>query len=136
MFLTVFIIGVFLIYGFISIQLMSNFFEEKSKTELQQTAHHIATEIDKYFAENMVIVDQMKTNQDYFTVIEEIKSQSEKRQHPLFNTVTQELQAIQASEENISLAYIAIVQANDLITSDASFDSAVDYQMNQRDWYK
>lgn len=136
MYLTVFIIGVFLIYGFISIQLMSNFFEEKSETELQQTAHHIATEIDKYFAENIVIVDQMKTNQDYFTVIEEIKSQAEKRQHPLFNTVTQELQAIQASEENISLAYIAIVQANDLITSDASFDSAVDYQMNERDWYK
>lgn len=135
LFLTVFVISIFFIYGFISIQLMSDFFEEKSKTELLKDAQQIVTEIDKFLGENIVIVDQMKTNQDYFTVIEEIKSQDEKRRHPLFDRVTQELQTIQTSEKNINLAYIAIVQANDLITSDYTFDSEPDYNMSKRDWY-
>lgn len=135
LFLTVFVISIFFIYGFISIQLLSSFFEEKSKTALLNDAHQVATEIDKFLGEKIVIVDQMKTNQDYFTVIEEIKSQDEKRQHPLFNIVTQQLQAIKASEKNINLAYIAIIQANDLITSDYNFDSEPDYDMSKRDWY-
>ncbi len=130
-----FIFVAFAVYGIISIQLLSGFFEANSKTALSRDARQIATEIDKFIEKNIVIVEQMKTNQDYQTITEALSTREEKRQHPLFNVVTQELQAIKASEPNISLAYIGVTKSNDVISSTPEFDPKPDYDLNKRLWY-
>lgn len=130
-----FIIVAFAVYGIISIQLLSNFFEDHSKTELSKDALQIATEIDKFIEKNIVIVEQMKTNQDYQAIIEALNTREEKRQHPLFNVVSQELLAIKASDPNISLAYIGVTKSNDVISSTVDFDPRPDYDLNKRLWY-
>lgn len=131
----IFILATFSIYGLISIRLMSNFFETNSKSQITKDANQIATEIDMFIGKNKVIVEQMKTNQDYQLITESLNTREEKRQHPLFNVVIQELQAIKATDENISLAYISILKSNDLISSTAEFDLAPDYDLNTRFWY-
>ena len=131
----IFIIAVFSVYGIIAIQLMGDFFVANSKSELSKDALQIATEIDSFIEKNMVIVEQMKTNQDYQAITEALNTREDKRQHPLFNVVTQELQAIKATDENISLAYIGIQKSNDLISSTYEFDPKPDYDLNQRIWY-
>lgn len=130
-----FIIVSFAIYGIISIQMLSGFFEANSKQEISQDAQQIATEIDKFIEKNIVIVEQMKTNQDYQAITEALNTRAEKRQHPLFNVITQELQAIKASDPNISLAYLGITKSNDLISSTPEFDPKPDYDLNKRLWY-
>jgi len=130
-----FIFIAFAVYGLISIELLSGFFEANSKTEISKDALQIATEIDKFIEKNIVIVEQMKTNQDYQAITEALVTREEKRQHPLFEVVTQELQAIKASDPNISLAYIGITKSNDVISSAAEFDPKPDYDINQRLWY-
>lgn len=134
--LSAFVIGATLLYGLFSVQMLYAFFAANSESALLKDARLIATEIDSTFEKNSVIVEQMKTNQDFLQVLAEIKSQSEKRTHPLFFRVTQSLQAIKASDANLNLAFVAISTANDLITSDAAFDSAPGYQMSERNWYK
>nr|WP_320024057.1 EAL domain-containing protein [uncultured Acetobacterium sp.] len=131
----IFIIAAFSIYGVISIQLMSDFFETNSKSELSKDALQIATEIDSFIEKDILIVEQMKTNQDYQAITEALNTRADKRQHPLFNVVTQELQAIKATDANISLAYIGVQKSNDLISSTADFDPKPDYDLNQRIWY-
>lgn len=131
----IFIIAAFSLYGIISIQLMSDFFETNSKKELSKDALQIATEIDSFIEKNIGIVEQMKTNQDYQAITEALNTRADKRQHPLFNVVTQELQAIKATDENISLVYIGVQKSNDLISSTYEFDPKPDYDLNQRVWY-
>ncbi|MBU4440603.1 MAG: EAL domain-containing protein [Acetobacterium sp.] len=131
----IFIIAAFSIYGVISIQLMSDFFETNSKSELSKDALQIATEIDSFIEKDIIIVEQMKTNQDYQAITEALNTRADKRQHPLFNVVTQELQAIKATDANISLAYIGVQKSNDVISSTADFDPKPDYDLNQRIWY-
>ena len=130
-----FIIVAFAVYGVISIQMLSGFFEAHSKIEISKDAQQIATEIDKFIEKNIVIVEQMKTNQDYQSITEALNTRAEKRQHPLFGIVTQELQAIKASDPNISLAYIGVTKSNDVISSTAEFDPKPDYDLNKRLWY-
>ena len=130
-----FIFVAFAVYGIISLQILSDFFEANSKEALSQDAQQIATEIDKFIEKNVVIVEQMKTNQDYQAITEALNTRAEKRQHPLFNVITQELQAIKASDPNISLAYLGITKSNDLISSTPEFDPKPDYDLNKRLWY-
>lgn len=130
-----FIFVAFAVYGIISIQMLSDFFEANSKKALSQDAKQIATEIDKFIEKNIVIVEQMKTNQDYQAITEGLNTREEKRQHPLFNVITQELQTIKASDPNISLAYLGITKSNDLISSTPDFDPKPDYDLNKRLWY-
>ena len=130
-----FIFVAFAVYGIISLQILSDFFEANSKEALSQDAQQIATEIDKFIEKNVVIVEQMKTNQDYQAITEALNTREEKRQHPLFNVITQELQAIKASDPNISLAYLGITKSNDLISSTPEFDPKPDYDLNKRLWY-
>lgn len=132
----VFIVAAFSIFGFISIWLTSNFFEAESTRELSKDALQITTEIDQYIGQNIAIVNQMKTNQDYQAITEALTTRDQKRQHPLFEVVTQELQAIKSSSPNISLAYIGITQSNDVISSTYDFDPKPDYDLNKRIWYK
>ncbi len=131
----VFIVSAFSIFGFISVWLTSNFFEAESTRELSKDALQIATEIDQFIGQNIAIVNQMKTNQDYQAITEDLTTRTEKRQHPLFEVVTQELQAIKSSSPNISLAYIGITKSNDVISSTYDFDPQPDYDLNNRIWY-
>ncbi|URN84474.1 EAL domain-containing protein [Acetobacterium wieringae] len=130
-----FIFVAFAVYGIISIQMLSGFFETNSKEQISKDAQQIATEIDKFIEKNIIIVEQMKTNQDYQAITEALNTREEKRQHPLFNVITQELQAIKASDPNISLAYIGVTKSNDLISSTPEFDPKPDYDLNKRLWY-
>lgn len=126
-----FIFVAFAVYGIISIQMLSGFFETNSKEQISKDAQQIATEIDKFIEKNIIIVEQMKTNQDYQAITEALNTREEKRQHPLFNVITQELQAIKASDPNISLAYIGVTKSNDLISSTPEFDPKPDYDLNK-----
>ncbi|WP_303871502.1 EAL domain-containing protein [Acetobacterium wieringae] len=130
-----FIFVAFAVYGIISIQMLSGFFETNSKEQISKDAQQIATEIDKFIEKNIIIVEQMKTNQDYQAITEALNTREEKRQHPLFNVITQELQAIKASDPNISLAYIGVTKSNDVISSTPEFDPKPDYDLNKRLWY-
>jgi diguanylate cyclase (GGDEF)-like protein len=125
----------FLIFGLLSAVMMSDFFEAESKSELQKDARRIATEIDRFIEKNIVIVDEMKTNSDYVNIIASLNSRAEKRQHPQFDTISNELLAIKAMDQNISLAYLAVTKTNDIITSKYDFDPAPDYDLNNRTWY-
>ena len=69
-----FIFIAFAVYGLISSQLLSDFFEANSKVAISHDAQQIATEIDKFIEKNIVIVEQMKTNQDYQAITEALNT--------------------------------------------------------------
>lgn len=77
----------------------------------------------------------MKTNTDFINITKEIKDKSQKKVHPLFYRVTQELQGITSLDQNIALSYIAIDKANDVISNQSDYELKYDFNLHERPWY-
>lgn len=134
-FVIIFIVIAFSIYAYISRDFMGNFFEEHSKKELLKDATQMATEIDMFIGKNIVLVEQMGTNQDFLTIAKDIKSRDTKRSHPLYERVVRQLQAIKAMDDDISLIYIGLTEGNDLITDIPEYDPKAGFNLVKRPWY-
>lgn len=127
---------IFLIYVLLSNRLIHNFFEDEIQKNLLKDARQIATEIDGFFGENKEVVEQMKTNEDFLTIMREIDSRNQKRGHPLYGRVQTALNRIKESNDDVSLVSLAIAGPNELITTEETYDPDENYDLGKRDWYK
>lgn len=132
------IVFIFLLFS-IYLNLLNNqfkkYFEEQSKQALIKDCKYISTEIEMFMQKYTVIIDQAKNNPDFIKISREIKNREQKKQNPLYDKVTGELRSIAKMDKNISLAYIGLQQANDLITDIYGYEPRPDYDLDKRDWY-
>lgn len=115
---------------------VTDYFEKEQKEQLFKDAGQIETEIEMFMQKYMIIAAQMETNIDFINITKEVKDRYKKREHPLYNRVTEQLKGIISLDENIALSYIAIDQANDLITNQDNYEIKPNFNMKKREWYK
>ncbi|ADO76388.1 methyl-accepting chemotaxis protein [Halanaerobium praevalens] len=126
----------FSIYGYVLRTQIRSSFEKETEAKLMKDSQKIATEVNLFLERYMTIVNQMETNQDYLEILEDIENRANKREHPLYNKVVEQLAAIKNSDQNISLAYLGLGEASDLITQDYDYDADPDYQIRGKGWYQ
>lgn len=132
----IFLLILFSIYfNLLNIQ-FKNYFEQESKEHLIKDSEHISTEIEMFIQNYTVIVDQAKNNPNFINICKDINDRYTKRENPLYDQVTYQLENISNIDKNISLAYIALSSANDLITNIYEYDTNSNYDLEKREWYK
>lgn len=124
----------FVYYFFLNVQLKDDL-EQQSTEGLLKDCKTIATEIEIFLQKYMVVVDQASKNPDFIAIAKEIKNRDKKRENPLYHKVTGELVNIHELDKNISLAYLALANVNDLVTNRYEYDASPDYDISKREWY-
>lgn len=128
------VISVFILFAFVSYNLIRNHYTNLIEDELIKDAKLVSSEIDQKLTVYMTIVDKMQTNEDFQQIIREVDQREFKRDHPLYSRVTDQLAAINELDEKIALSFIALT-ANDLITNMPDYDSDEDFILREREWY-
>lgn len=130
------IILIFSIFGLILNNKVKFFFEQETKESLLKDSKYLASELDTFFESKGVLVEQMATNSDFIEIIEEVSDRYVKRENPKYYRVAEQLNKIKQSDENLSLVWIGLSDASDLITDMAEYDAADDYRIREKGWYK
>ena len=121
-------------YFFLNIQLRG-YLEQQSKEQLLSNSKYISSEIETYLQKYITIVEQSKSNPDFINIAKETDELNKKNDNPLFNRVTMQLQDIAKLDKNISMSYIAISKANDLVTNIEDYHLVPNYELSSRKWY-
>ena len=129
------IILIFSVYGYILNNQIRTFFVSETKGGLLKDSKQIATEVNSFMEKNIVLVEQMTTNQDFINILKEVKDRYKKRENPNYYRVTDQLQKIKATDPSIALVYIGLGDASDLITDMPEYDAKPDYVLRERGWY-
>ncbi len=132
-FLLVFIIFI-AYYNFLNNQI-KKYLEQQSKDLIIGQSQHLGAEIEMFLQKYIVIVDQAKNNEDFIKIAKDTTNRHNKREHPLYQDVTHQLESIHNLDKNISNAYIALEEASDLITNDYDYDADENYKLIAREWY-
>lgn len=132
---TVISLLVFLALGsIIGFQVHKNFTEEITM-KLSLEADNIAKELNTFFTKNGTVVEQMATNADYIPFLKSIKTREDKFAHPDFRKFTGQMKAIEATDSNISAAWLGIVGSSDLVLSDPTYQAKPEFVITQRPWF-
>lgn len=124
------------IYAYISNYRTNTFFYDKSMDLLMKDSEIIGKEIEGFTDKYINTVEQMKTNKDFITILTEVEDRYLKREHYLYDQVVSQLKKIHSTDENISLAFIGLADANDLITDIYEYDSIPEFDLRNRPWYQ
>lgn len=126
----------FIVIGF-TINMRVNSQLQTNATELLiKDARILSKELDSFFKEYGMLVEQMSKNPDLIDIVKDYKDRSHKRLHPDFDKVVAILQDIKSTDSNIGLVWLGIEPVNDLITNDYDYDKGMDYDMSERGWFK
>lgn len=131
--LTLFILGT---NSYLMNQSSTGFFIEESEKMLLRDAAVLQQEIDGYLQEYLMLVDTMSKNEDFLLLLERIEDRYAKREDPLYRRVTRQLQGLKSLDSRISLVFLGLAQANDLITDRYDYDSPADFDLRNRFWYQ
>jgi len=129
------IFTLFLVYYFVFNVQMKGSMEQQSKEQLLKDSGYIATEIEMFLQKYILIVEQASNNPDFINIADNVKDRYKKREDSLYQKVTKQLVDIHNLDKNISLSYIALSRANDLITNIYDYDTNSSYDLNKREWY-
>lgn len=128
---------VFIIYGSISLKMANNFFQKSSQELIVKDAQLISGEIESFIGKYLLMVEQMATNKDFINIINEVDDRYEKRSHPSYALVVDQLNRIRLLDDKISTVFLALKLEgpDDLITNIYDYDSRDDFDLDSRMWY-
>lgn len=130
-----FVLLIFVIYyNFLNIQIKS-YLEQQGKEQLKNESEYLCAEIESYLQKYIVIVEQAKMDSEFKNIAKEVEDRYSKRENPTYAKVCDKLVDICSLDENIAQAYIALGNADDLITNIYDFDMEPDYDLSKREWY-
>lgn len=121
-------------YFFINVQ-FKNYYEQQSKELLMNDSEYISSGIEIFLQKFIMIVEQGKMNPDFLEFAGEVNDINTMKDNRLFGRIKSQLIDISGLDKNIALSYIAVSEANDLITSDYDGVAIPDYDLNNREWY-
>ncbi|MCT4584813.1 MAG: methyl-accepting chemotaxis protein [Peptostreptococcaceae bacterium] len=115
---------------------VKGFIENQIEGELLKDAKVISNELDTFFAKNETLVNQMATNEDFIKILKEVKDRNLKRENEIYYRVTNQLKKIKDTDSNLSLVWLGLSDASDLITDISEYDASLDYDIKGKGWYK
>lgn len=130
------VIIVFSTLGYTLNTKVRGFIEAQIERELLKDSQIISNELDVFFTKNQTLVNQMATNEDFIKILREVQDRNLKRDNPIYYRVTDQLKKIKDTDSNLSLVWLGLSDASDLITNMPEYDSSPDYDIKSRGWYK
>lgn len=115
---------------------VKGFIENQIEGELLKDAKVISNELDTFFVKNETLVNQMATNEDFIKILKEVKNKESKRENEIYYRVTNQLKKIKDTDSNLSLVWLGLSDASDLITDISEYDASPDYDIKGKGWYK
>lgn len=126
---------VFSILGSIIGVKINNIMTEQAQSELQSEANIIAGDLNAFFEKNGTVVTQMATNPDILKILKDVNTKKEKFEHPYFKKLVEQMKAIEATDEDISLAWLGMTKSSDLLISDYTYQTKPEFIVTERPWY-
>lgn len=120
--------------GIIGVKI-NNIMTDQAQLELLSEANIIAGDLNAFFEKNGTVVKQMATNPDVLKILKDVDTKKEKFEHPYFKKLVEQMKAIEATDENISLAWLGMTESSDLLISDYTYQTKPDFAITQRPWY-
>lgn len=114
---------------------IQNQMETDSKEKLLKDAQIVAKEVDSQLKNFGTVAKQMAINEDFVAIIKAYTNKSSKKRLENYRNVTEMLKEVGLTDENIGLAWLGSVKANDLIIPDYDYISGDDFEITQRAWY-
>lgn len=121
-------------YVFLNVEI-KNYLGDQSEEQLMKDSVYLSTQMEMFLQKYIVIVDQAKKNPDFINIAKDVKDRYKKREDPLYKPVTNQLMDISKMDEDIALAYIAVSEADDLITNRPEYSVDAHYDLSKRQWY-
>ncbi|WXR61741.1 methyl-accepting chemotaxis protein [Peptostreptococcaceae bacterium AGR-M142] len=115
---------------------VKGFIQNQIERELLKDAQSISNELNVFFTKNETLVNQMATNEDFIKILREVQDRNLKRDNPIYYRVTDQLKKIKDTDSNLSLVWLGLSNASDLITDMPDYDSSPDYDIKGKGWYK
>lgn len=115
---------------------VSNQLESSVETVLEKDAEIIARELDSFFMQSGTLVEQMTKNPELIEIIKMYENKSQKKSLPTYRRIVETLQNIKKTNESISLVWLGIDKADDLITDQYDYISADGFDLSERPWFK
>jgi methyl-accepting chemotaxis protein len=132
----VIVMVIFTLSGFLSNYQVKSILVDEAKSMLMKDSQIVAEKINVFMDKNKYLVETMSKNQDFIQVLKEIKDRDMKRNHDKYYQVSKSLSEIKKIDSNISLVWLGLGEASDLITEDPSYNAKDDYDIKSRGWYK
>lgn len=132
-----FIFLLFIIYyHFLNVQI-KDYLEQRGMEQLSKESENICSEIEVFLQRYILIVEQAKDNEEFIKIAKEVKDRHRKRENPLYEKVSKQLENIHSLDKNIAQAYIALAldDEDDLITNLYDYDMDPKYDLSKRAWY-
>ena len=108
---------------------------EDAKELLHKDARQISFEVDSFFAQKGVLVEQMATNQQVVKYMNEVRTREGVKTNPHYADVVNSLKAIQNTDsENLALVWLALDDASYLVSHD-EWDCPLEWDIDSRPWY-
>ena len=108
---------------------------KNAKEMLHKDAKQISFEVNSFFAQNGVLVEQMATNQQIVRYMDEVRTREEVRTNPNYEDVINSLKAVQNTDpENLALVWVALDDASYLVSHD-EWDCPAEWDIDSRPWY-
>ena len=105
---------------------------------LYQENINISNQVHMFMNRYLTIVELMYLDHEMVQFIHEIQSDSDFRNHPLYESILLNLQSIQASDPHLTHIWLASNAANNYITQDRDFNvknTVPDFVITERPWY-
>lgn len=129
-----FIFLLFIIYyHFLNVQI-KDYLEQRGMEQLSKESENICSEIEVFLQRYILIVEQAKDNEEFIKIAKEVKDRHRKRENPLYEKVSKQLENIHSLDKNIAQAYIALAldDEDDLITNLYDYDMDPKYDLSKR----
>jgi hypothetical protein len=97
-----FIFLLFIIYyHFLNVQI-KDYLEQRGMEQLSKESENICSEIEVFLQRYILIVEQAKDNEEFIKIAKEVKDRHRKRENPLYEKVSKQLENIHSLDKNIA----------------------------------
>ncbi|WBW99098.1 methyl-accepting chemotaxis protein [Oceanirhabdus sp. W0125-5] len=125
---------IFSITGFIINIYFENNITENVKSSLTYEAVNLSQEISAFFANKSKIVDQLVNDVNILEFMNEVKVKNEVKSNDKYYSIVQTFKNTQINNDNISLVYLVLDEANYILTHD-EYEQKSDWDLHSRKWY-
>lgn len=94
----------------------------------------ITQEIDAYFSERGVVINQLANNQQIIDYFNEVRTREQIKTHPDYKNVLATLKNTIKGDNNLTTVYLALNDASYLFTN-TEWDCPPDWNLQSRQWY-
>lgn len=133
-YIAIIVIILFLVFSLAYKGMISRKMEKDVLDNIHKEVDLISKEVDVFFARYYEIIEQMNTNNLFKEYV--VESEKSGYDNYLYTSTVNTLKKIKESDDDIALVWVGLVEANNIVGDDLSWQVKENFNIKDRPWYQ